>query len=72
MTKARHIVMFNLKEDLTDHQELEGVRVGLLALRYQYPTFLSMNLPAGQAHPVRKNRSSSWMAEFASLQEYQE
>jgi hypothetical protein len=77
MTKIKHIVMFNLKEDLTD-QELEGVKAGLLALRHQIPHILDhelgvdLLLPAGQAHPAGKNRSISWMAEFGSMQEYTE
>jgi hypothetical protein len=76
MPKIKHIVMFGLKEDLTD-EKLEGVKAGLLALPDKIPQILDCQLgvdlllPAGQSHPAGNNRSISWMAEFASARDYQ-
>jgi hypothetical protein len=75
MTVIKHIVMFRLRDGITD-VEIEAVKQGLLDLPKQIPTIVDyelgtdMLLQSGQDHPLGKNRLISWSACFKTVEDY--
>lgn len=72
----KHIVMFRFEES-TSQDEVDSIRQALLDLPDQideikdYELGVDLVLPAGQNHPLGKNRTLSWSATFDSVQDYQ-